>query len=97
MVVGVGEEVHVEGGHADVLLLADVAALHVLPGQLEVGLFVTRQVGAGGEMFPALLAPMSAAIRPYTGPAPPVVVKHRVHCEGFDGEDRRGEGTGGQL
>ena len=62
VVVGVSEEVHVEGGHADVLLLADVAALDVLSGQLEVGLPVTGEVGAGGEMFAALLTLVSGVL-----------------------------------
>ena len=91
MVVGVGEEVHVEGGHADVLLLADVAALHVVSGELEVGLPVPGEVGAGGEMFAALLTFMSGTLGPHTCLRPSVVVKHRVHGEGFDGEDWRGD------
>ena len=91
VVVCVSEEVHVEGRHADVLLLADVAALHVLPGQLEVGLPVTGEVGAGGEMFAALLTLVSGALWLATDLRTTVVVEHRVHCEGFDGEDRRRE------
>ena len=89
MVVGVSEEVHVEGGHADVLLLADVAALDVLSGQLEVGLPVPGEVGAGGEMFAAVPTPMAGTLGLHTHLCPPVVMKHRVHCEGFDGEDWR--------
>ena len=91
MVVGVGQEVHVEGGHADVLLLADVAGLDVLPGELEVGLPVAGEVGAGGEVFAAVLTPVAGTLGLYTDPRPPVVVEHRVHCEGFDGEDWRRE------
>ena len=91
MVVSVRQEVHVEGGHADVLLLADVAALHVVSGQLEVGLSVPGEVGAGGEMFAALLTLVSGTLGPHTHFCPPVIVKHRVHGEGFDGEDWGGE------
>ena len=97
MVVGVGEEVHVEGGHADVLLLADVAALDVLPGELEVGLPVPGEVGAGGEVFPALVTLVPGHLTLAAALGPSVIVEQRVHSEGFDGEDWGGEGTGGEL
>ena len=99
MVVGVGEKVHVEGRHTHVLLLADVAALHVLRGELEVGLSVAGEVGAGGEMFATLPTLVSGALGLGTDLRTTVVVKHRVHREGFDGEARRRERgeRGGQL
>ena len=102
MVVCVSQEVHVEGRHAHVLLLADVAALDVLRGQLEVGLSVAGEVGAGGEMFATLPTSVSGALGLATDLRTTIVVKHRVHREGFDGEARRRERRerrerGGQL
>ena len=105
MVVGVGEEVHVEGGHTDVLLVADVAGLDVLAGQLEVDLPVSGEVGTGGEALTALSAFVTAEIRLGTDLGPTVVVEQRVDCEGFDGEhrgrerrrERRREAAGGEL
>ena len=50
----VGEHVHRKGWHAHVELVADVARLRCLWGELAVGLLVSRQVGAGGKMLSTL-------------------------------------------
>ena len=50
----VGEHVHRQGRHAHVELVADVARLRCLWGELAVGLLVSRQVGAGGKMLSTL-------------------------------------------
>ena len=50
----VGEHVHRQGRHAHVELVADVAGLRRLRGELAVGLLVSRQVGAGGKMLSTL-------------------------------------------
>ena len=50
----VGEHVHRQGGHAHVELVADVARLRRLRGELAVGLLVARKIGAGGEMLSTL-------------------------------------------
>ena len=50
----VGEHVHRQGRHAHVELVADVAGLRCLRGELAVGLLVSRQVGAGGKMLSTL-------------------------------------------
>ena len=92
MVVGVGQQVHVEGGDADVLLVADVAALHILPSQLKVGLSVPGEVGARSKAFPTISTFVSGEIRLGADLGPAVVVEERVHCEGLDREGRRGEG-----
>ena len=101
VVVGVGEEVHVEGGHTDVLLVADVAALDVLAGELEVDLPVSGEVGARGEALAALLAFVTAEVRLGADLGPSVVIEERVHCEGFDrehrGRERRRQTAGGEL
>ena len=47
----VGEHVHGQGRHAHVELLADVARLGCLRGELAVGLLVSRQVGARGKVL----------------------------------------------
>ena len=50
----VGEHVHRQGRHAHVELVADVARLRCLWGELAVSLLVSRQVGAGGKMLSTL-------------------------------------------
>ena len=54
----VGEHVHRQGRHAHVELVADVARLRRLQGELAMGLLVSGQVGAGGKMFSTLCTPM---------------------------------------
>ena len=95
VVVGVCQHVHVEGRGGHIVLVANVARLEVLLGLGQVGLPVTREVGAGGKVFAALPAPVPG--RPVVGVdlGSPVIVKHRVHCEGLDGDNGRGEGGGG--
>ena len=94
---GVGEDMHGQGWHAHIQLVADVASLGSLWGQLPVGLLVPGQVGAGGKLlstFQALVLLLGAAGQP--GPA--VALVQRVHREGLDallqGVDREGL-TGG--
>ena len=55
MVKVVSEDVHLQGGGADVHLVTDVAGLGGLCGESFVSLLVAGQVGAGGEILPALL------------------------------------------
>ena len=50
----VGEHVHRQGRHAHIELVADVARLRCLWGELAMGLLVSRQVGAGGKMLSTL-------------------------------------------
>ena len=56
MTVGVGEHVHVESWDADILLMTNVATLHILPAHLQVGLLVSGEVGAGGKTLATLIA-----------------------------------------
>ena len=97
----VGEDVHLEGGGADVHLVADVAGLGRLRGELLVGLLVSGEIGAGGEALTALLAFVTAEIRLGADLGPSVVIEERVHCEGFDrehrGRERRRQTAGGEL
>ena len=57
--VGMSQHVHVEGRGGHVVLVADVARLEVLLGLGQVGLPVTREVGAGGKVFATISAPVS--------------------------------------
>ena len=50
----VGEDVHGEGRHADVHLVADVALLSVVGVQAPVGLSVPGEVTAGGVVLPTV-------------------------------------------
>ena len=50
----VGEHVHRQGRHAHVELVADVARLRCLRGELAVGLLVTGKIGAGGKVLSTL-------------------------------------------
>ena len=54
--VCVGEHVHVQGGNTHIHLVANVAALCVLFTHGQVGLLVSGQVGAGGEVLTTLIA-----------------------------------------
>ena len=51
----VSEDVHLQGRGAHVHLVADVAGLGCFCGESFVSLLVARQIGAGGEILPALL------------------------------------------
>ena len=57
--VGMSQHVHVEGRGGHVVLVTDVARLEVLLGLGQVGLPVTREVGAGGKVFATISAPVS--------------------------------------
>ena len=50
-----GEHVHRQGWHAHIELVADVARLRCLRGELAVGLLVTGKIGAGGKMLSTLV------------------------------------------
>ena len=85
VLVGVGQHVHVEGGHADIHLVADVAGLGVLLAHGQVGLLVSAEVGAGGKVFAALLTSVFARVVFASidlGSA--IIVQHGVHGEGLD-------------
>ena len=84
----VGEHVHRQGRHAHVELVADVARLRRLRGELAVGLLVSRQVGAGGKMFSTLstLVLFSSAARQ---PRSSVGLVEGVHCERLDARRKR--------
>ena len=80
----VGEDVHLEGRGAHVHLVADVARLGRLRGQLLVGLLVPGEVGAGGEVLAALLAPeLGLGLRTLVL-GPPVRLVERVYRESLD-------------
>ena len=49
-----GEHVHRQGRHAHVELVADVARLRRLRGELAVGLLVTGKIGAGRKVLSTL-------------------------------------------
>ena len=49
-----GEHVHRQGRHAHVELVADVARLRCLRGELAVGLLVAGKIGAGRKMLSTL-------------------------------------------
>ena len=50
------EDVHLQGGHAHVQLVADMAGLGSLSSKDAVCLLVARQVGTGCKVFPTFLA-----------------------------------------
>ena len=78
------EDVHLEGGGADVHLVADVAGLGRLRGELLVGLLVSGEIGAGGEVLAALLAPeLGLGLRTLVL-GPPVRLVERVYRESLD-------------
>ena len=83
----VGEHVHRQGRHAHVELVADVARLRRLRGELAMGLLVSRQVGAGGKMFSTLstLVLFSSAARQSRSS---VGLVEGVHCERLDARQR---------
>ena len=83
----VGEHVHRQGGHAHVELVADVARLRRLRGELAVGLLVSRQVGAGGKMLSTLgtLVLLSSIARQ---PRSAVGLVEGVHRERLDARQR---------
>ena len=79
----VGEHVHRQGRHAHVELVADVARLRCLWGELAVGLLVSRQVGAGGKMLSTLgtlVLLSSIAGQPRSS----IGLVEGVHSEGLD-------------
>ena len=79
----VGEHVHGQGRHAHVELLADVARLGCLRGELAVGLLVSGQVGAGGKVLSALST--LVLLSPTAGqPRSSVRLVERVHSERLD-------------
>ena len=83
----VGKNVHRQGWHAHVELVADVARLRRLRGELAVGLLVSRQVGAGGKMFSTLstLVLFSSAARQSRSS---VGLVEGVHRERLDARQR---------
>ena len=96
----VGEHVHRQGGHAHVELVADVARLRRLRGELAVGLLVSRQVGAGGKMLSTLGTLMDTFLLALeTGST--IVEEQGVFGEGLDigvgGRTRRGQGGEGAV
>ena len=50
----VGQDVHGQGGHADVHLVTDMALLSIIRVQAPVCLSVSGEVTAGGVMFPTV-------------------------------------------
>ena len=93
--VGVCEHVHVEGGGGHVVLVADVAGLQVLLDHGQVGLPVAGEVGARGKVFTAFSAPVPRRLVAGVDLCSAVIMKHRVHGEGLDRDDGRGEGGAG--
>ena len=78
-----GEYMHRQGRHAHVELVADVARLRCLRGELAVGLLVSRQVGAGGKMLSTLGT--LVFLPSITGqPRSPVRLVQGVHRERLD-------------
>ena len=85
VLVGVGQHVHVEGGHTDVHLVTDVAGLGVLLAHGQVGLLVSAEVGAGGKVFATLLTSVLAGVLfASTDLGSAILVQHGVHGEGLD-------------
>ena len=91
----VGEHVHGQGRHAHVELLADVARLRCLRGELAVGLLVSRQVGAGGKMLSTLGTLMNTFLMALEAGST-IVEEQGVFGEGFyigvRGRNRGGQG-----
>jgi len=86
----VGEHVHRQGRHAHVELVADVARLRRLRGELAVGLLVSRQVGAGGKMF-STLSTLVNTFRMALKAGSTIVEEQGVFGEGlYRGRDGRG-------
>ena len=89
-----GEHVHRQGRHAHVELVADVARLRCLWGELAVGLLVSRQVGAGGKMLSTLRTLMDTFLLALEAGAT-VIEEQGVFGEGFyicvRGRNRRGQ------
>ena len=79
----VGEHVHGQGRHAHVELLADVARLRCLRGELAVGLLVSGQVGAGGKVLSAFQTFMDALLLTLEARST-IVEKQGVFGEGLD-------------
>ena len=96
----VGEHVHRQGRHAHVELVADVARLRRLRGELAVGLLVSRQVGAGGKMLSTLGTLMDTFLLALEAGAT-IVEEQGVFGEGLDigvgGRTRRGQGGEGAV
>ena len=96
----VGEHVHRQGRHAHVELVADVARLRRLRGELAVGLLVSRQVGAGGKMLSTLRTLMDTFLLALETGAT-VIEEQGVFGEGLDigvgGRTRRGQGGEGAV
>ena len=90
----VGEHVHRQGRHAHVELVADVARLRRLRGELAVGLLVSRQVGAGGKMLSTLRTLMDTFLLALEAGAT-VIEEQGVFGEGLyicvGGRNRRGQ------
>ena len=90
----VGEHVHGQGRHAHVELLADVARLGCLRGELAVGLLVSREVGAGGKMLSTLGTLMDTFLLALEAGAT-IIEEQGVFGEGFyicvRGRNRRGQ------
>ena len=90
----VGEHVHRQGRHAHVELVADVAGLRRLRGELAVGLLVSRQVGAGGKMLSTLGTLMDTLLVALEAGST-IVEEQGVFGEGFyicvRGRNRRGQ------
>ena len=78
-----GEHVHRQGRHAHVELVADVARLRCLRGELAVGLLVSRQVGAGGKVLSALQTFMGAFLLTLEARST-IVEEQGVFGEGLD-------------
>ena len=78
-----GEHVHRQGRHAHVELVADVARLRCLRGELAVGLLVSGQVGARGKMLSAFQTFMDAFLLTLEARST-IVEEQGVFCEGLD-------------
>ena len=96
----VGEHVHRQGRHAHVELVADVARLRRLRGELAVGLLVSRQVGAGGKMLSTLGTLMDTFLMAFEAGST-IVEEQGVFGEGLyigvGGRNRRGQGGEGAI
>ena len=79
----VGLHVHGQGRHAHVELLADVARLGCLRGELAVRLLVSRQVGAGGKVLSTFQTFMDAFLLTLEARST-IVEKQGVFGEGLD-------------
>ena len=80
----VGEDVHGQGRHADIHLVADVAGLGILRAESLVGLLVAGEVGAGGVRFSALCTLVLLALWVGKSGLATAATKKLGHCKRLD-------------